>query len=176
MTTHLFDAAGTDLVHRCQQFVLHETDLVDLRELDDWLNLFADDAVYWLPMSASRDEPGDGLNLIYDDLPRLRDRVSRLQSGLAFSDEPHSTTSHALSPVRVLAGGPHRVAGRAAGRGEHVVVGRAVVGRARRGDTDTFHARFTWLLREVGDTLRIVVKRVDLLGANEPLPVLTFLL
>ena len=55
-------------------------------------------------MDQAQATPGDGLNIIYDDRPRLLDRVSRLQSGLAFSDEPHSVTSHVLSAVRVLRG------------------------------------------------------------------------
>jgi 3-phenylpropionate/cinnamic acid dioxygenase small subunit len=121
---------------------------------------------------------GDGLNIIYDDRPRLLDRVSRLNGGLAFSDEPHSATSHTLSPVRLLAG--QRAADAASGRAllpaEHAVAARCVIGRARQGRIDTFHARIRWILREHGDSLLIVVKRVDLLNARDPLPVLTFLL
>lgn len=65
--------------------------------------------------------------------------MSRLQSGLAFSDEPHSLTSHVLSAVRVLRGEQARtVAGtRPVAPGEHVVVARGVIGRARQGRVDT---------------------------------------
>ena len=112
--------------------------------------------------------------------------MSRLQSGLAFSDEPHSSTSHLLSAVRVLAGAQSSplasplastVAGaRPLGPGEHIVVARAVIGRARQGRVDTFHARIAWVLRESADELRIAMKRIDLLNARDPLPVLTFLI
>ena len=166
------------LTHRCTQFVLAKAELLDQRALDDWTGLFTPDAVYWLPMDPAQVAPGDGLNIIYDDKPRLLDRVSRLQSGLAFSDEPDSSTSHVLSAVRVLPGvQASPVAGaRPLGPGEHVAVARAVIGRARQGRVDTFHARIAWVLRADGDDLRIAMKRIDLLNARDPLPVLTFLM
>jgi benzoate/toluate 1,2-dioxygenase subunit beta len=170
------------LAHRCTEFVLAEAELLDQRALDDWTGLFTPDAVYWLPMDPAQVAPGDGLNIVYDDKPRLLDRVSRLQSGLAFSDEPHSSTSHLLSAVRVMPGAQASplaspLAGvRALAAGEHVAVARAVIGRARQGRVDTFHARIAWVLRETGDELRIAMKRIDLLNARDPLPVLTFLM
>ena len=91
-------------VSRYTEFLLDEAELLDARRLEEWTSLFADDAVYWLPMDPGQVTPGDGLNIIYDDRLRLLDRVSRLGSGLAFSDEPHSATSHTLSPLRLLAG------------------------------------------------------------------------
>ena len=100
--------------------------------------------------------------------------MSRLQSGLAFSDEPHSVTSHVLSGVRLLRG--EQAVARPLAPGEHVAVARGVIGRARHDSVDTFHARITWVLRETGGSFGIVMKRVDLLNAQHPLPVLTFLL
>jgi 3-phenylpropionate/cinnamic acid dioxygenase small subunit len=166
------------LAHRCTGFVLEEAELLDQRRLDEWTGLFTEDAVYWLPMDPAQGRPGDGLNIVFDDRARLLDRVSRLQSGLAFADEPHSSTSHVLSAVRVL-GGQEAAAvagGRSLGPGEHVAVARAVIGRARQERTDTFHARTAWVLRETDGSFGIVMKRIDLLNAQDPLPVLTFLL
>lgn len=162
----------------CTEFLLDEADLLDARRLEEWTALFAPDAVYWLPMDPHQAAPGDGLNIIYDDRPRLLDRVSRLNSGLAFSDEPHSATSHTLSPPRLLSGDRALAAagGRALLPGEYAVAARCVIGRARQGRIDTFHARVRWVLRDTGDGLLIVMKRIDLLNARDPLPVLTFLL
>jgi benzoate/toluate 1,2-dioxygenase subunit beta len=162
----------------CTEFLLDEAELLDERRLEEWTSLFADDAVYWLPMDPEQVTPGDGLNIIYDDLPRLLDRVSRLDSGLAFSDEPHSITSHVLSPVRILDGQRAEAAagGRALRPGEHAVAARCVIGRSRQGRIDTFHARVRWVLRDSGDSLLIAMKRIDLLNAKDPLPLLTFIL
>jgi benzoate/toluate 1,2-dioxygenase subunit beta len=166
------------VVSRSTEFLLDEAELLDERRLDEWTSLFADDAVYWLPMDPDQVTPGDGLNIIYDDRPRLLDRVSRLNSGLAFSDEPHSITSHTLSPARILDGPRAEAAagGRTLRPGEHAVAARCVIGRSRQGRIDTFHARIRWVLRDSGDSLLIVMKRIDLLNAKDPLPVLTFIL
>lgn len=163
---------------RCGQFVLVEADLLDQRRLDVWTGLFTDDAVYWVPMDPAQTDPGAGLNIIFDDRPRLLDRVSRLDSGFAFSDEPHSVTSHVISGVRVLPGQQARevVGERPIAPDEFVVSARCVIGRVRHERTQTFHARVAWILRESGDTFGIAMKRVDLLNAQDPLPVLTFLL
>ena len=48
--------------------------------------------------------------------------------------------------------------------------------RARQETVDEFRARIMWILRETGDSFGIVMKRIDLLSAQHPLPVLTFLL
>ena len=171
------DAERT-VVSRSTAFLFDEAELLDGRRLDEWASLFADDAVYWMPMDPGQVAPGDGLNIIYDDRPRLLDRVSRLNSGLAFSDEPHSVTSHTLSPLRLLDGqrAQDAAGGRALLPAEHAVAARCVIGRARQGRVDTFHARIRWVLRAAEDSLLIVMKRVDLLNAQDPLPVLTFLL
>ncbi|MCW2528462.1 MAG: antB [Pseudonocardiales bacterium] len=165
------------LTYRCEQFVLGEADLLDRRQLAAWTELFAPDALYWLPMDPTQVDPGDGLNLIFDDRARLLDRVSRLQSGLAFSDEPHSATSHVLSGVRHLDDrSAEGMIGRSPSPGEHVVVARCVLGRSRRLQVTTFHARVTWILRERADSFLIAMKRVDLLDAGDPQPVLAFLI
>jgi 3-phenylpropionate/cinnamic acid dioxygenase small subunit len=108
----------------------------------------------------------------------LKETVPRLQAAVAFSDEPHSSTSHMPSAVRVLRGEQAGVitGARPLGSGEHVAVARCVIGRAQQGRVDTFHARVGWVLRESGGELRIAMKRVDLLNARDPLPVLTFLM
>jgi benzoate/toluate 1,2-dioxygenase subunit beta len=166
------------VVSLATEFLLDEAELLDGRRLDEWAHLFAGDGVYWVPMNPDQASPGDGLNIIYDDRPRLLDRVSRLGSGLAFSDEPHSATSHTLSPLRLLDGqrAQDAAGGRALRPGEHAVAARCVIGRARQGSVDTFHARIRWVLRAAEDSLLIVMKRIDLLNAQDPLPVLTFLL
>jgi benzoate/toluate 1,2-dioxygenase beta subunit len=172
------EAPERTVLSACTEFLLDEAELLDARRLEEWTDLFAPDALYWLPMDPNQVSPGDGLNIIYDDRPRLLDRVSRLNSGLAFSDEPHSATSHTLSPPRLLSG--ERAIEAAGGRvllpGEYAVTARCVIGRSRQARIDTFHARLRWVLRDTGDTLLIVMKRIDLLNAQDPLPVLTFLL
>ena len=51
-------AAGPDrarlaylsLIREIEDFLYREADLLDERRYDEWLNLFADDLTYWMPM------------------------------------------------------------------------------------------------------------------------------
>jgi benzoate/toluate 1,2-dioxygenase subunit beta len=171
-------AFGGDLLERCSRFIFEESDLLDANELDRWLELFDQTSVYWLPVDVAGTEPLDTLNLIYDDRNRLGDRVARLQTGFAFSEVPESRTSHLVSNLRLL-GASELVAsayGPGLAEGDVAVAGRGTIARLRLGACETFHVRLVWVLHPVGPTFTIRVKRVDLLTAAEPLPLLTFLL
>lgn len=172
------DAVTPAGLEACTQFVYEEAELLDSGRYEDWLALFADQCRYWLPMRYDQAEAADELNLIYDDRARLEDRVARLQSGFSFAEEPASRTSHLISNVRILGGAEaaRLVDGAAVAADDLAVGARSVIARARNGTVEQFHARLVWLLRPSTAGLRIAVKRVDLLNASDPLPLLTFLL
>lgn len=157
-----------ELLARCQKFVFEEAALLDAGELESWLGLFDDECAYWLPIDTTRDEPHGGLNLIFDDRRRLEDRIWRLRSGNAHTEEPPSRTVHIITNLRLIE--PDPSAGIVELRGTMVVM------RSRLGERVDFPARVSWLLRSLGDTFRIRQKRIDLLDADQPMPALTFLL
>jgi benzoate/toluate 1,2-dioxygenase beta subunit len=167
-----------DLLGRCCQFVYEEAELLDRMDFDQWLDLFDEESVYWLPIDTTTSNPLDSLNLIYDDRPRLRDRLARLQSGFAFSEAPASQTSHMLSNLRLVTSAEYArsVDDRGLSDDDLAVAGRAAIARLRQGTCDVYHARTVWALRPAGATFKIRMKRIDLLNAREPLPLLTFLL
>ena len=161
-----------------ERFLYREAALLDDGRFEEWVDLFTDDAVYWLPIDTTRREPRGGLNLIYDDRARLGDRLSLLRSGFSHTEEPPSRTSHLVGSVRVVDGDERGalVGWVALADGDVAVTSRQLIARLRREETDTFHARATFVLRPEGASYRIRVKRLDLLGADLPLPALTFLL
>lgn len=83
-------------------FLHREARLLDERRLDEWLGLFAPDALYWLPINADA-EPGThrDTSLIFDGDVRRRERVYRLLSTPLPSQNPPSRTLHAVSNVEV---------------------------------------------------------------------------
>jgi benzoate/toluate 1,2-dioxygenase beta subunit len=171
-------ACADDLLGRCSQFVYEEAELLDRMEFDQWLDLFDEESVYWLPIDTTTSNPLDALNLIYDDRPRLRDRLARLQSGFAFSEAPASQTSHMLANLRLVTSDEYArlVDDRGLSGDDVAVAGRAAIARLRQGTCDVYYARTVWALRPAGATFKIRMKRIDLLNAREPLPLLTFLL
>jgi 3-phenylpropionate/cinnamic acid dioxygenase small subunit len=83
---------------------------LDRRQWDDWLALFTEDVVYWVP--AWRDEvtptsdPQSELSLIwYQGRHNLEDRVWRVKSGLSIASTPLQRTSHSTSNILVSESG-----------------------------------------------------------------------
>lgn len=160
-----------------QQFIYDEAALLDEDRLEEWLDLFTDDAIYWVPIDVDSPSPRIGLNLIYDDRRRLNDRIQRFRSGLSHSEDPPSRSMRLIGNVR-LGGEAARLAvsGAAELADNDLVVGaQCLVTRVRPTAVETYHARLTFVIR-VTDRLRLRMKRIDLVHATHPMPTLTFLL
>ncbi|MDO8299675.1 aromatic-ring-hydroxylating dioxygenase subunit beta [Lacisediminimonas sp.] len=98
-------------LHQASELLFREAALLDLRQWDQWLALFAPDAEYWVPSWKNEDQPTSDpkreLSLIYyASRAGLEDRVGRVQSGRAVSSMVLPRTQHAISNVRILAAGP----------------------------------------------------------------------
>lgn len=83
-------------------FLYREAELLDARRLEEWLELYAEDATYWIPQGPDSD-PVHDVQLLLDDRRRLRERVLRLSSGHAYSQDPPSRTVHLIGNVRIAA-------------------------------------------------------------------------
>lgn len=85
-----------------ERFLIHEARLLDERRLDEWLALFTDDALYWLPIGDG--DPALEPSIVYDTRARLEERVFRLNETRAYAQEPPSRTLHNVSNVDVEPG------------------------------------------------------------------------
>lgn len=88
-------------LQRCEQFLLHEAQLLDDGKFDDWLALFMPDAWYWVPSEPNQADPFETVSLIYDDRRLLETRVRRLASPRMYSQEPRSRTSRLIGNITV---------------------------------------------------------------------------
>ncbi len=94
---------------RIQQFLAYEAELLDDRKFRDWLELFADDTHYWMPVRASRTprerhlelSAPDGLATFDEFKADLEQRIRKIETGKAWAEEPPSRTRHCVSNVRV---------------------------------------------------------------------------
>jgi len=89
------------------EFLYREALLLDSGAWAEWLDLYSQDAVYWLP--AWRDEveptqdPDTELSLIYYRGRRnLEDRVWRARSGQSVASTPRPRTVHGITNVLLL--------------------------------------------------------------------------
>lgn len=79
---------------------------LDRREWDQWLALYAEDAVFWIPAWKSETEPTDDpareMSLIYyEGRANLEDRVLRIRSGQSPASTPLPRTVHLISNILV---------------------------------------------------------------------------
>lgn len=98
-----------DLWYDLMQFYIREAWLLDDRKFRDWLDLFTDDAFYFMPrrrnvqrkdLERELSEVGD-LAIFEDDKTYLTMRVDRLDTGTAWAEDPPSRTRHLVGNLVV---------------------------------------------------------------------------
>jgi 3-phenylpropionate/cinnamic acid dioxygenase small subunit len=95
---------------RVQSFLTREARLQDDRKLTEWLEFFADDLRYWMPVVTNRIGRDVGKELsafgevahFDDDKTSLTNRVKRLLTGMAWAETPPSRTRHLIGNIEIL--------------------------------------------------------------------------
>jgi 3-phenylpropionate/cinnamic acid dioxygenase small subunit len=90
-------------------FYIREAWILDERKFTDWLDLFTDDILYFMPRrknvprrEAHREvTPRGDLALLEEDRRYLEMRVARLDSGMAWAEDPPSRTRHLVGNLVV---------------------------------------------------------------------------
>jgi benzoate/toluate 1,2-dioxygenase beta subunit len=151
------------------EFLYLEARLADEARYAEWLALWTDDGVYWVPATT---DPAAGpethISHVYDNRARLDTRIKLLQTGQRYSQEPASLMRRLISNVEVEGDG-----------GELVVGANFILGELSVQSKHEMHwwvGRTTHRLRVAGGALKMCAKKVVLVNAAEPLPNLTFLI
>jgi 3-phenylpropionate/cinnamic acid dioxygenase small subunit len=82
-------------------FVTGEARLLDLQRFEEWLDLFTEDAHYWMPLEWGQTDPRLVASLMYEDKLLLKVRVERLKGSRTFSQKPRSRCHHVLQVPRI---------------------------------------------------------------------------
>ena len=151
------------------EFLYREARLADEARYAEWLALWTDDGIYWVPATIDPGaDPDRHLSHIYDNRARLDTRVNLLRSGHRYSQEPASLMRRLVSNVEVASEG-----------GELMAESNFILAELSVQAGHEMHwwaGRVTHRLRRVGDELRMSRKKVVLVNAAEPLPNLSFLI
>ncbi|HZN50224.1 MAG TPA: aromatic-ring-hydroxylating dioxygenase subunit beta, partial [Methylomirabilota bacterium] len=84
------------------EFLYREARLADEARYAEWLALWTDDAVYWVPATTDlAADPDKHLSHIYDNRGRLETRIKLLQTGHRYSQEPASPMRRLISNIEV---------------------------------------------------------------------------
>lgn len=113
-----------DLIRGVEQFLYREARMLDERRFHEWLGLFTDDVHYSMTARTNRyprsskaiamldadryDEEdlagADELGLFDEDIKTLAARVARLDTGMAWAEDPPSRTRHLITNIEIVRG------------------------------------------------------------------------
>jgi 3-phenylpropionate/cinnamic acid dioxygenase small subunit len=145
-----------------EQFVYHEASLIDEKRFDEWYELFADDAHYWVPAVHGQTSALLQNSLAYEDKLLLKLRIERLKSPLAYSQRPASRCLHVLQDPDIE---------KADHEGGEYLTRTPFIYTETRVDESQRYAATAWhTLVWSQDRLRIKLKRVDILNCDAMLP------
>ena len=113
-----------EVLREVEQFLYREARLLDERRFHAWLELLTDDVRYWMPGRSTR-YPERSKAIVILDPDRYREeelrredelaildetketlgrRIARLETGMAWAEDPPSRTRHMLSNIEVEPG------------------------------------------------------------------------
>jgi 3-phenylpropionate/cinnamic acid dioxygenase small subunit len=113
-----------EVIREIEQFLYREARLLDERRFYDWLDLLTEDVRYWMPVQSTRyplrskaitvlDEkryqemvgsPEKALAILDETKESLRSRITRLDTGMAWAEDPPSRTRHLITNIEVHEG------------------------------------------------------------------------
>lgn len=138
-----------------EQFLYHEARLLDTGQLEAWLELFTDDATYWVPLEQNQKDPYETSSIIHDDRTLLELRVKQARHPRAHARQPLARTVHQVSNIM------------ASDLGNEVKVNSTLHLVEFRSEKQRLYAALVeHRLRKASDGFRIAHKRVDLVNAE----------
>jgi 3-phenylpropionate/cinnamic acid dioxygenase small subunit len=156
----------TAFLERVQAFLYQEADLADRHAYSNWLALWAEDAIYWIPCNDDDADPETHVALIYERRAGLEDRIRRLSSGYAHAQNPKTRLSRVVANIRAIE------------LPDGLVEVRSVcnITAFRRQTIETLAARVVHRLRADNEGFRIVSKTVYLVNNDGYIGNMTFLI
>ena len=142
-----------------------EARLLDERRYDEWLQMLTEDAIYWMPCNGDGVDPNREVALIYDNFPKLRDRIDRLGSGVAHAQSPPSKTRRLVANVQTQEWSENTAK----------VFSAFILYELRRGKERVYAGRYEHRMSFAYGGWKIAAKKVVLVNNDEVIDNLTFI-
>ncbi len=144
-----------------EQFLYRQSEFLDTRDWDAWLDLFTPTGLYWIAAHPNDPSPDGRPCICCEDRYLMRTRIKRLRNPKAWSQLPPHRTSHVVSNVAILDAGDEAGTILAQSRFHMVEL---------RWDKQRYMAgRYQHHLIRAGEDFKISLQRVDLLNYDAPL-------
>ncbi len=146
------------LLREIEEFLFREARLLDERRFEDWLALFADDGMYWVPAEPDQKSPLDRLSLFYEDKSLMDVRIRQIRHPRFYAQAPETRTRHVIGNVTLEDG--------VQADDEIAVRSSFVMLEYRDEHRRVFGGEARHRLRRTEAGLRIAFKRVDIVDCD----------
>jgi benzoate/toluate 1,2-dioxygenase subunit beta len=144
-----------------EQFLYRQSEFLDTRNWEGFLDLFAKTGLYWIPAHPDDPSPDGRPCICCEDRYMMRMRIKRLRHPKAWSQLPPHRTSHVVSNVSILDAGDET--------GTVIVQSRFHMVELRWDKQRYMAGRYQHHLVRIEEDLKITLQRVDLLNYDAPL-------
>ena len=152
-------AASTgDLQRRVEQFLFVQSELLDHKHWQDYINLFADDGVYWMPVTVDQTEWEGSPSIFAEDKPMMRVRMGRVTHPNAWSQAPMWATNHVIGNVVIEKESAKEI----------TVRSRFHMMELRRDNVRHFGGTYRHTLVKSDKGFKIKLQRVDMFNSQAP--------
>jgi benzoate/toluate 1,2-dioxygenase beta subunit len=154
------EVSDLQIREQCRMLLEREARLLDQGQFKEWLELYAERCVVWVPGAPDAGDPRREVTVFFDDRRRLEDRIYRLGTGKAWSQVPPSRTVRLVSNVEAF---------RTAERTVIMVRSNLLLSEFRAGESRNLAAWCGHRLRRRQVGWEIEAKQLNLIDRDQPL-------
>jgi 3-phenylpropionate/cinnamic acid dioxygenase small subunit len=156
---------GCDAVAVAAATLYREARLLDCGEWDEWVEMYCEDAVYWVPAwldeYQTTSDPATQVSLVYHDSRRgLEERIGRIESRKSITALPLPRTVHQISNLEVEETEPEQISCRSV-FSVHIYDPRVAKDHVR-------HGRYQHTLTRASEDWKIARKVITLVNDRVP--------
>jgi benzoate/toluate 1,2-dioxygenase beta subunit len=154
------EVADLQIREQSRMLLEREARLLDQGQFKEWLELYAERCVVWVPGAEQAGDPRREVTVYFDDRRRLEDRIYRLGTGKAWSQVPPSRTVRLVTNVEAF---------RTQERTVIMARSNLLISEFRAGETRLIAAWCGHRLRRRQVGWEIEAKQLNLIDRDQPL-------
>ena len=148
--------ANPALMHQVQTLLFRQAAMLDAKRWDEWMGLFSDDGVYWMPATPEQTDWASQPSIFAEDRLLMEVRAGRLQHPNAWSQAANWSTNHIVGNVMIEHADDHALE----------VYSRFHMLELRRDNVRHFAGSYRHSLVRVSADWKIKLQRVDMANAQ----------
>lgn len=151
-------AAAANTRQAVEQFLYHQSELLDQQQWQAYIDLFADEGIYWMPILPEQKDWESEPSIFAEDKDLMRVRMGRVTHPNAWSQAPMWATNHLVGNIVIESETAKEV----------TVRSRFHMMELRRDSVRHFGGTYRHRLAKRADGFRILMQRVDLFNGQAP--------